>query len=101
MGANLLRLEEDDGIERLRLGRGSDMALGGKVVQERLDLRSPHLPGVAFAMEPHKLPDPVAISAFGAAAEMPAAADDGNLVKQAGLSPHRCHSSGWTNSGMI
>jgi len=60
------------------------MALGGKVVQERLDLRGPHLPGVAFAMEQHKLPDPVAIGAFGTAAEVPAAADDGNLVKQAG-----------------
>jgi hypothetical protein len=60
------------------------MALGGKVVQERLDLRGPHLPGVTFAMEQHKLPDPVAIGAFGAAAEVPAAADDGNLVKQAG-----------------
>ena len=60
------------------------MAFGGKVVLKRLNLRRPHLPRVAFAMEQHKLPDPIAIGALSAVAEVPTAADDGNLVKQAG-----------------
>ena len=61
------------------------MALGGKVVQERLDLCRSHLPGVAFAMKQHKLPYPIAIGVFRIATKVPAAADDGNLVKQAGF----------------
>lgn len=78
-------IEEHHSIKRLRLGRGGDMAFSGKVVQEGLDLRWTHLSGVAFAMEQYELPYPVAISALGAAAEVPAAADDGKLVKQAGI----------------
>lgn len=60
------------------------MALGGKVVQERLDFRWPHLPRVALVMEKHKLPNPIAIGGLGAAAEVPTAADDRKLVRQAG-----------------
>jgi len=57
------------------------MVLSGKVVQERLNLHRPHIPGVTLAMKQHELSDPIAIGALRTAAEMPTAADNGKLIE--------------------
>jgi len=61
-----ITIEEKDGVERLILGRGGDVALHGQVGQVCLDLVHPHLPWMAFVVEEDEALDPIGVSLFGA-----------------------------------
>lgn len=60
------------------------MPLTRQMVQEGLDLRPAHSVRVALPVEIDELSDPGAVAVFSAGTEVPATADDGNLVEQAG-----------------
>lgn len=75
-------IEEDDGVQCLGLGRSSHFADDRQIIEERFHLRGPQFPRVALAMEEDVLPDPVAITLFGAGAEMAATADGREQVEQ-------------------
>jgi hypothetical protein len=53
-----LLVQEQQGAERLVLGRGADVPLHRQVRQESVDLRRPHLLRVALAVEEDEPPDP-------------------------------------------
>ena len=57
------------------------MPLTRQMVQEGLHLWPAHRVRVALPVEIDELPDPETVAVFGAGAEMPAAADDGNSSK--------------------
>lgn len=77
-------VEKDQGVEGLGLrGRGK-VSLTRQMVQEGFHLRPGHGVRVALSVEKDELPDPETIAVFSAGAEVPAAADDGHLVEQAG-----------------
>jgi hypothetical protein len=52
------------------------------MVQEGFHLRPAHGVGVALAVEIDELTNPGTVAIFGSGTEVPAAADDGNLVEQ-------------------
>ena len=78
-------VEEDQGAEGLRLGRGGDVAFGGEVGEEGVDLAAAHFGGVAFVVEEDVAAAPVAVAVFGAVGELPDAAGRAEAVEQFGL----------------
>lgn len=83
-------VEKDQGVECLGLrGRGK-APLTRQMIQEGFQLLPAHGVRVALPMEIDELPNPGAVAVFSAGAEVPAAADDGNLIEQTrwrGLTP--------------
>lgn len=77
-------VEEDEGVQCLRLGRSSHFAADRQMIEEGLYLNGPKLSRVAFAVKEDVLPNPVAIALFGTGAEMTATADGCEQVEQAG-----------------
>jgi len=53
--------------------------------QEGFDITGAKLGWVLLVVKQDVLPDPVAVCLFGSLAEMPATADDRDLIKQTGL----------------
>lgn len=86
-----LNIEEEDRIERLRLRRGSDLALGRQRVDEGCNADGTYVPWMSALMEVDVLADPEAICLLGPSAEMAAATDSGNHFQKArgggGLTP--------------
>jgi hypothetical protein len=61
-----LAIEEEDGLEGLILGRGSDIFVDSQVGEEGFDFLGAHFLGVAFAVEEDKAADPIHIGLLGA-----------------------------------
>jgi hypothetical protein len=70
-----LFVEEEQGGERLFLGRSSDVAISGRVVEERGDFGRAHPTGVALLLGKDESAHPVKVGQFGAGAVMSAAHD--------------------------
>jgi hypothetical protein len=63
-------VQEDDGIERLILRGGRDVAIDCKVTQEAIDFCGSHLGWMPFAVEKDESADPLEVSLFGPQAVM-------------------------------
>jgi hypothetical protein len=66
-------IEEEDGLEGLILGSGSDVFVDSQVGEEGFDFLSAHFLGVAFAVEEDETADPIHIGLLGAVRIMLAA----------------------------
>src|SRR4029453_313834 len=58
-------VEKQQGVKDLILRRAGHLAGHGEMGQKRLDLRGPHLLGVAFVVEQDIASHPVEVGAFG------------------------------------
>ena len=68
----------------VRLSACGKVPLTCQMVQEGFYLRPAHGIRVALPLEIDELPDPGTVAVFSAGTEVPTAADDGNLIEQAG-----------------
>jgi len=82
-----MRVEEDEGAERLALGGRRHVALDGEVGEEGVDLVGAHLVRVArsafrVTVEEAEAPDPVRVGLFGAVAVVAEAAGSADTRKE-------------------
>jgi hypothetical protein len=77
-------VQEQEGAERLHLGRRRHPALDGQVGEERLDLGGPQLDRVPRAVEQDEPAGPVYIRVLGAEGVIPDPEGRPHLVQQAG-----------------
>src|SRR6266571_1305628 len=71
--AQHLVVEEEQGRQRLVLGRGADPALRGEAGEKIADLTFSHVGGVSLAVVQDESSDPSDVRLFGPGAEVPAA----------------------------
>ena len=74
-------VQEHDPIERLGLSRRRNPSGSSQVVQKGRYLCGSHLPRMPLAVEEDEAPDPVGICLFSAVTEMPAAAENRDLLE--------------------
>ena len=74
-------VEKDQGVERLGLRRRGKVAFTRQMVQEGLNLSLADSVRVALPMEIDELLDPGTVAILSAGAEVPTAADYGNLIE--------------------
>jgi hypothetical protein len=77
-----ISVEEEESVEGLVLGRGSDVLFDGQVSEKELDLFLAHVFRVAFSVEEHKAADPGEVLFFGAVGIVFTAQDEACVVEQ-------------------
>ena len=77
-----ISIEEQQGVEGLGLGGGGNTPYGGKVIDEIHDAIGANEARMLAAMEMDVPTNPEPIGLLGTAAQMSAAADQGNLVHE-------------------
>src|SRR2546428_538613 len=77
-----LRVQEQQGAQRLVLRRGAHATLRGEMGEERADLGPSHLLRVALVMEQHEASYPTDVGLLGPATVVPQADGLSELVKQ-------------------
>ena len=77
-------VEQDQGIERLGLGRCRDAAYGCQMIQKVFEPLFIQCIGVALAMKIDVLANPVRVAILSSRAVMPVSANDGDQIKQTG-----------------
>ena len=79
-----LLIQEEQGAKGLILRRSADVAVNRQVRKELIDLRRPHLQGMAFGVKEDVTDDPLAVRLFGARAVMAQAASCREAIQKLG-----------------
>jgi hypothetical protein len=76
-------IQEENGVQRLVLGRSGDIAADGEVSEERAEMLRAELAGMTFAMKEDVAANPVQIGLLGANAVVLDTDDVAHLIEQA------------------
>ena len=87
-------VEEYDGVERLILGRSSDVAFHGQMTQKCVDFGSTHLIRVSLTMKENESPDPLQVGFFRPQAVVFDPKDLPHLIEKLRLRSSHSQSSG-------